>query len=165
MNGARYRHRQRTIKTILIPIAFFGVIALLVLALWGPGAATPVALGALIAVRDSLWATMDTEVTDRHLRAAFRPLGPARTIPLDGIISHQRARNLWWYGLGGPGLIYGLFSDRGGWCYEVWGLDAVEVRYRNDRGRERMIRIGTDDADGLDAAIAAGIKPHTSRGT
>ena len=51
------------------------------------------------------------------------------------------------------GLIYGLLSDQRGWCYEVWALDAIEVHYRNDRGREQMIRIGTNDADGLDDAL------------
>lgn len=40
-------------------------------------------------------------------------------------------------------------------CYEVWGLEAIGVRYVDDPGTERMIRIGTDDADGLDAALKA----------
>ncbi len=154
INVDRYRHRQRSTRKILVPLGFFWVIALLVLVPADPRiAAAPFALGAVVAVRAAVWCTMDTEITGRHLRAAFRPFGPARTIPLEGIISFTRARNPWYYGLGGPGAIYGLLSDRRGWCYEVWGLDAIEVHYRDDLGREQIIRIGTDDADGLDAAL------------
>ena len=42
-----------------------------------------------------------------------------------------------------------------GWGYEVWGLDAVEVVYTDDGGAKKMIRIGTDDAAGFEAAINA----------
>ena len=40
--------------------------------------------------------------------------------------------------------------------YSVWGLDTVEVQYRDARkGKDRMFRAGTDDAAGLVAAIEA----------
>ena len=39
--------------------------------------------------------------------------------------------------------------------YEVWGVDAVEVVYTDDGGAKKMIRIGTDDAAGFEAAINA----------
>jgi hypothetical protein len=60
-----------------------------------------------------------------------------------------------WCGLGGPGAIYGVLSERAGSCYAVWGLEAIEFRYVDDRGKEKMIRIGTNVADGLDSALTA----------
>jgi len=56
-------------------------------------------------------------------------------------------RNKWWNGLGirkGPGF----------WLYNVAGLDAVELRLRSGEVR----RIGTDDPQGLAAALKAAAK-------
>jgi hypothetical protein len=55
------------------------------------------------------------------------------------------ARNRWWYG-------WGIRLTPHGWLYNVWGLDAVEIRRTNGR----TLRVGTDDAAPLVEAIRAG---------
>lgn len=152
---AGYRHRQHTLKTSVVPGAIFAFIALIA-ALIDPWAAiSPLALGVVLFVRGALWSRMRTEVTRTHVHATFSPVGPSRTIDRSRIISAERARNPWWSSLGGPVLIRSKAAGLRGWGYEVWGLDAVEVVYTDDGGAKKMIRIGTDDAAGFEAAINA----------
>ncbi len=51
-------------------------------------------------------------------------------------------RNSWWYG-------WGVRKVPGGWMYNVWGYDAIELELASGK----VFRIGTDDPDGLLAAL------------
>ena len=145
MSVTGYQHRQSTIV--------FGALAVGVLTL----AALPTAIGepaalvwfiipiAIVTAAATAFSAIDTTVDQEAVRAAFRFGWPARTIPLASISSHQPVRNSWWWG-------FGIRLVPGGWMYNVWGLDAIEIRY-HDGGRARVFRIGTDDPQGLDAAI------------
>ncbi len=149
MSAPDYRHRQSTLV--------FGAVALGILVL----AAMPAAIGGsavvafflipvvIVAGAVAAFSALHTTVDGQEVRAAFRFGWPVRTIALASISSHRPVRNRWWWG-------FGIRLVPGGWMYNVWGLDAVEVRYQ-DGARERTFRIGTDDPEGLDAAITTGI--------
>ena len=61
----------------------------------------------------------------------------------------RAVRNKWIYG-------WGIRRLPGGWMYNVWGLDAIEL----DLVSGKRFRIGTDDPDGLLAAITAVVSPR-----
>ena len=152
MDNIQYRHRQSSHRLVL-----FSTVGLTVLTvpnlLAGEYLAAAILLGvvAIVVVILTAFTALTTEVTDEHIRVAFRFGWPARTIPLSSITSHEPVRNRWWYGLG-------VRLIPGGWLYAVWGLDAVEIRYDDGHRGERTFRIGTDDETGLDAAIAARLR-------
>ncbi len=152
MNDARYRYRHATLRPALLPITLFGTLTTVNLII----GRTPHIIGVFIFSTVVLvivvaFGALDIEVTDKHVRASYRLGWPARTTPLESIISHQRERNRWWYGIG-PRFI------PGGRSFTVWGFDTVEIRYRTNRGGERKIRIGTDKITELESAITTQIK-------
>ena len=65
-----------------------------------------------------------------------------RTIALADVTGCTVVRNPWWYG-------WGIRLIPHGWMWNVAGLDAVELQFRTGR----RFRIGTDDPEGLAAAI------------
>ena len=62
------------------------------------------------------------------------------------MIGTNQVRNSWIQG-------WGVRKVTRGWMYNVWGLDAVEIELNSDE----VFRIGTDDADALQAAISLSI--------
>jgi hypothetical protein len=82
-------------------------------------------------------------VEERQLRLYFGRGWPRKAIPLDQVTSAQPVRNKWWYGIG-------IRWIPGGWLWNVWGLDAVELRLASGK----VFRIGTDDVEGLVASLA-----------
>lgn len=72
---------------------------------------------------------------------------PKRVMDVRDIVGARRVRNRWYYG-------WGIRKIPGGWMYNVWGVDAVEM----DLASGSKFRIGTDDASDLMAAIQL----HTS---
>ena len=58
------------------------------------------------------------------------------------IVACEPIRIRWWYG-------WGIHLTPYGWLYNVSGLDAVAITLRNGR----KLALGTDDPDGLIAAI------------
>ncbi len=106
-------------------------------------------VGVVLAFVYGMFATLTTTVERGEVRASFTYGWPRRTIPVSAIRSHEPARGTWWHG-------WGIRLIPGGMLYSVWGLDTVEIHYRDARkGRDRMFRIGTNDPEGLDAAITA----------
>ena len=94
-----------------------------------------------------MFLTLNTRVERGEFRAHFTYGWPRRVIPVRAIQSHERARGKWWHG-------WGIRFIPGGMLYSVWGLDTVEIRYRDARkGKDRMFRVGTNDPEGLDAAL------------
>ncbi len=52
----------------------------------------------------------------------------------------------------------GIRKISGGWMYNMWGLDAVELEFTSGT----VFRIGTDDSGNLIAALSLQVTPHGS---
>lgn len=79
-----------------------------------------------------------------EVRVHFGPGRPRRIIAVRNIIGIKQVRNKWQYG-------WGLRGIPGGWMFNVWGLDAVEL----DLANGKKFRIGTDEPEYLLAALSA----------
>lgn len=95
------------------------------------------------------FAVLTTRVERGEVRVSFAAGWPGRTIPVSTIAEHRVVRTKWWHG-------WGIRKVPGGWLYNVWGLDAVEIHYRDaKKGEDRMLRAGTNDPEGFADAITA----------
>ena len=83
-------------------------------------------------------------IEDDKVTASFGGGWPRRTVQRHEIIGFRIARNKWWYG-------WGIRKIPGGWMYNVWGLDAVELELANGK----KFRLGTDEPQELTAALTA----------
>lgn len=81
-------------------------------------------------------------VTPTELQLRWRLGWPLRLFDRSEIQRAEAVRNKWWYG-------WGIRRVPSGWMWNVWGLDAVEILLTNGK----RFRIGTDDPDGLTAAL------------
>lgn len=81
-------------------------------------------------------------VSPAQIDLTWRLGWPTKTIPRSAIVSATRHRNAWWNG-------WGIRKVVGGWMWNVWGLDSVQLELDNGK----VFRIGTDDAAGLLAAL------------
>ena len=70
---------------------------------------------------------------------------------MERVRSARLVQNPSWSSRGG---VHRIWSDDL-WSYSVWGVDAVEVTYLDDEGKEIGFRIGTDDAERVLEAIEA----------
>lgn len=103
-----------------------------------------IGLGAAVLAVAVNFGWLTVSVTAERLSLRFGVGLIRRSIPLDRIAAATPVRNSWWYG-------WGIRLTPHGWLWNVAGLDAVEVRYR-DGG---AFRIGTDDPAGLARALGA----------
>ena len=108
-----------------------------------PAAIIFVAVAAVAIVFSRLTVTVDSGA----VTAAFGWGWPKRKIETSQITALRRVRNAWYHG-------WGMRWIPGGWMYNIWGLDAVEL----DLASGRKFRIGTDEPDALIAALTS----HTS---
>lgn len=102
------------------------------------------------------WAfsAMTVTVTADVVEVRFRLGWPHRSVKRRNIASHEPVRSPWWYG-------WGLRFIPGGFMWNVWGLDSVELRMAPDASDSflfadrpgKSFRIGTDDPEGLDRAL------------
>ncbi len=99
-----------------------------------------VVLASTAVVMSRLTVTVDTD----EVRVAMGWGWPSRTVPLGDVTHVTAARGAWWHGIG-------IHRIPGGTLWNVAGLDAVELGLPSGR----FLRIGTDDPDGLIAALAA----------
>jgi hypothetical protein len=60
------------------------------------------------------------------------------------VVGFRVVRNKWYHG-------WGVRKIPGGWMYNVWGLDAVELELASGK----KFRIGTDEPQDLAAALRA----------
>ena len=148
-----YHRRQTSYRSVGLFAALFGVPALIAL-LGGArsGSSLLVIAGAYVVLFRMPFVALDAQVTTEDVRGG-------RTIPVDSVTSHEPTRNPWYCGLGGPVRVWGS----GGWAYSVWDLDAVEIRYEDPRRGPQRFRIGTDDVEGLQAAIEEAMRRPGSR--
>lgn len=133
------------------PFAILGVIvAMVVLTTILAGATTElvwfwavflVMMVVILGVFSRLTVTVDHD----EVSARFGWGWPKRRIPIPTIAGIEQVRNSGWYG-------WGVRYIPGGTCmYNVSGLDAVEISMTDGS----KFRIGTDDPEGLKAAVDA----------
>lgn len=141
-----YVHTQHSPLRTGLPLAVGAVIV--VVAIFSDGGfqvlGTVLIAGALIALLTLTFGRLTVEVLPDHVRVAFGAGWPAKSLVFDQIASAAAVRNRAWYG-------WGIRWIPGGWLWNVWGLDAVELRLTSGR----RFRIGTDEPDALLAALPA----------
>jgi hypothetical protein len=81
-------------------------------------------------------------IEDTQLTASFGPGRPRKNVDLSDVATTMPVRNAWIQG-------WGLRKISGGWMYNVWGLDAIELTMASSE----RVRIGTNDTDNLLASI------------
>ena len=140
----RYQHSQT--GWFVIPVLLMFTVVGLVVA-----SDDEVQVGVVVAILVMMFAILalgiylsrlDVTVTDDQVVAAFGFGKPRRAFDLTEITEVRAVRNSWWNG-------WGVRKIRNGWMYNVWGLDAVQLELRSGKS----FRIGTDDPDGLVAAL------------
>jgi len=143
--AVRYEHEQRAYAIHWVVAPILAIVAVGMLSSDGSLWVWLLVAGAgfLFAWSAATFGTLTVIVEDDHLRLYFGRGWPRKAIPLRDVASAVPVRNRWWYGLG-------IRWIPGGWLWNVWGLDAVELRLSTGR----VFRVGTDDVDGLVAAIA-----------
>ena len=145
-----YQHKQLGFVTISISIILFlFLLDLMVMSIvfWSdtmPGWATPVIIVglALAVLFGALMSSMTVRVDKGQLIWHFAFGFWKKTINLAEISLAQQVHNKWWYG-------WGVKRIRGGWLYNVSGMQAVEVKLENGR----LFRLGSDEPEELVAAI------------
>lgn len=142
-----YKHTQ-TGHLGLIVFAWMIVISALVVGLAGDErseALLAIGMSSVLIILVVFWFNrLTVRVSGAEVRISFGPNWPRRVIPTQEIVGFRRVRNTWVYG-------WGIRKVPGGWMYNVWGLDAVEL----DLANGKKFRIGTDEPDDLIAALSA----------
>lgn len=145
---SKYEHTQRGgflfyTSIVLFPIVFVFLIVDAAngklqeadrIGLW----AVPVIGGWVILMMSGLTVT----INDIFIRIRFGPGVFWKTYPLANIVDCRPVRNGWWWG-------YGIRWYCRGWLYNIAGIDAVEITFKNGK----QVRIGTDQPDILTQAI------------
>jgi phosphotransferase system glucose/maltose/N-acetylglucosamine-specific IIC component len=94
-----------------------------------------------------LFSRLEVTVSGGRIVTAFGFGRPHREVDLADVTAVRQVRNTWIQG-------WGTRKITGGWMYNVWGLDAVEVEISSDK----VFRIGTNDPENLLATISLQIK-------
>jgi hypothetical protein len=137
-----YRHTQRG---TLILVVCLSVCLLDILISWRVGQWLPTVLMLVVmALSAILFSSLTVEIAENELRWYFGPGLWTYRLPLIDIADVRIVRNHWWNG-------WGIRRGAGFRLYNVSGLDAVELRLTSSDVR----RIGTDDPEGLAAALRA----------
>lgn len=145
-----YEHRQvATLILALLTIVVVWTVGLLV------RTEMPHALNVSVAVVGVafvlLFWCLNVEVTEEKVSVSFGFGWIRRSIPISDIVSVQVVRNKWWYGLG-------IRLTPHGWMFNVAGLDAVELEFRN----EKKFRIGSEEPAKLHGAIEKALGASSS---
>jgi hypothetical protein len=134
-----YHHTQAGIVILAVCLV---IAALLAAIAWRTGEMSMIPMLVFIAAVGFIFHSLTVEVSDNELRWHFGPGLWSYRLALDQIDSVSIVRNKWWNGFG----VRMAPSFR---LYNVSGLDAVEILLKSGEIR----RIGTDDPQGLAAAI------------
>ena len=139
-DGTAYERRQRCPTLVVLSGLLLVAGAFLLRDELAPGLVLAAVVALLLASFGSLSVRVDEDaVTLRFGVGLIR-----RAISLDRVEAAARVRNRWWYG-------WGIRLTPHGWLWNVAGLDAVELRLAGGG----VFRIGTDDPEGLLAALEA----------
>jgi len=139
-----YRHTQTSYTSFLVGAGALVVFAIM-FAAGDEGTGTKVLTGAvvlLLVVVTVLFNRLTVVVANGVVEVKFGFGWPRRTMETRDIVAARQVRNQWYYG-------FGMRKVPGGWMYNVWGLDAVEVELRSGS----TFRIGTDEPGDLQVAI------------
>lgn len=150
-----YTHTQRG-RSHWIALAVGVVVSVLPLLFGDVRAAVILASCAALPAVFVAWAfsAMTVTVTADVVEVRFRLGWPHRSVKRRNIESHEPVKSPWWYG-------WGLRFIPGGFMWNVWGPDSVELRMAPDASDSflfadrpgKAFRIGTDDPEGLDRAL------------
>lgn len=140
-----YSHTQTANGTIAIMVA--SVAILLVAIFWFTDDAGDVRwiTAVIVAIAVALlfvFSRLTVTIASGTLDVAFGSGWPRRTTDLQEIVAVRQVTNTPYQG-------WGVRKIKGGWMYNVWGLDAVEL----DLSSGKKFRIGTDDPERLLAAV------------
>ena len=94
-----------------------------------------------------LFSRLEVTVVGGRIVAAFGFGRPHRETALADVTAVRQVRNTWIQG-------WGVRKITGGWMYNVWGLDAVEIELSSGK----VFQIGTNDPENLLAAISLQIR-------
>jgi hypothetical protein len=151
-----YEHTQQgTLIRWALGGSIVGLIALRVAMktpFWAPGDAIVGLVLLVVAAALALMHALTVIVDDQSVTARCGPGLIRRTVALSEVRAARIVRNGWYYG-------WGLRVTPRGPLWRVSGLDAVEL----DLGRACWL-IGTDDPEGLLAAIEEARAVHSSSG-
>jgi len=126
--------------------AVAAVVAALI-ALNEPSAALiPVIVASVLLVCALLFHSLTVEVSRDFIALRFGVGIIRKRFPVPDVQSAAIVRNRWYYG-------WGVKYTPHGWLYNVSGLDAIELQFRNGR----KCRIGTDEPVELLAAIESAV--------
>ena len=141
-----YIHRQSSgmmLVVLLVPVVVCAVVAWTARVWWLYLLAVAFVLVAW------LFSSLTVEVNERDLVSYFGPGFWRKDTPLGDITGVERTRNSALEG-------WGIRITPRGMLYNVAGRDAVEIRLATGR----QFRLGTDDPDGLVAALREHIRPE-----
>lgn len=137
-----YQHRQ--IGTlVLTTMGIAGVVILLVF-VFAKELPLPLAIvpAAFIALAMLNFGTLTVRLDRQYVHVEFGIGWIRRAIPLERIAAAEVTKTRWYYG-------WGLRLTPKGWLWNTSGFDAVMLTYNDGK----HFLIGSDDADGLAAAI------------
>ncbi len=151
MNTQHYSYQQTEPRVVYTYALGLGLASLLVWLIWGAEVSSPVfSFGGLyLMVARAPFMSLITQLDNESLTVQYWLGVPRKQIQIDRIVSAEPAANPRWTRRGGPQRIW---SERL-WSFGVWGVEAVEVRFRDDEGANAAFRIATDDVEGLLAAL------------
>lgn len=144
-----YRHTQTTTMGVVISVPLLTVYVV-VLSLASVDSAVLIATGLFALVIESvvvMFSRLTVFVEAGSVESSFGWGWPRRIIEVRDMVAIRQVRNKWYYGLG-------IRKVPGGWMYNVWGFDAVEIELRSGK----KFRIGSDEPEDLLAALSL----HTS---
>jgi hypothetical protein len=149
-----YHHTQLG-TVILLTCVVIGAVGAAVT--WRAGSPPMIGMLVILAAVMAIFNSLTVEIEGDELRWYFGPGFWTYRLGLDEIDSIKTVRNAWLNG-------FGIRKAPGFSLYNVSGLDAVELKLKSGEIR----RIGTDDPQGLAAALNAGLArpkrdPYSSR--
>lgn len=138
-------YRRRQIGTAMIAMTLIAEAAMTAVTFRNGGNLTAFFLfTALLGFLGACFYALDVSVDDEAIRFRMGAGFLRKEIPLSEVRSLSRVRNALWSG-------WGVRRARNGqkWSFNVSGFDAVELALKNGQ----IIRIGTDDPEGLLQAV------------
>ena len=150
-----YEHTQTSSAAIILAIGVFlivvGLIGILTEGDEGPGW-WGYLIFIIVAGAGFIFNRLTVTVAAGKVDAVFGFGWPRHSIDILDIVAVRRVRNRWYYG-------FGIRWIPNGWMYNVWGLDAVELKLKSGR----VFRIGSDDCSDLLAALSlhTSLRPET----